>query len=133
MPVGDPSLSIGDVARRAGINTSAIRFYERHGLLPAADRVAGHRRYEASAVRRLEVINVGKQAGLSLAEIRVLLNANDARSPMHGELHELANRKLPEIDALIERARATRSWLLAARACSCDTIDACGLFARGDD
>jgi MerR family redox-sensitive transcriptional activator SoxR len=127
----EKSLSIGEVAKRAGVNASAIRYYERHGLLPAPARVGGKRRYEGDVEQRLEVIGLAKQAGFSLAEIKLLLEANDSGSPIHDQLHDLARRKLPEIDALIERAQAIRRWLQAADACTCDTLDACGLFEPG--
>ncbi|MFN8108538.1 MAG: MerR family transcriptional regulator [Thermoleophilia bacterium] len=120
-------LTIGEVARQAGVNASAIRFYERVGVLPAPPRQSGQRRYTHETVRRLGVIDVAKRAGFSLDETRALLGA-DADSAAHAALRELADRKLPEIDALIARAQAMRAWLLTARGCSCDTLDVCGLF-----
>lgn len=120
-------LTIGEVARQAGVNTSAIRYYERVGVLPAPERVSGQRRYTHETIRRLGVIDVAKQAGFTLDETRALLHA-DADSAAHAELRDLADRKLPEIDALIARAHAMRDWLLTARGCTCDTLDVCGLF-----
>jgi MerR family transcriptional regulator, redox-sensitive transcriptional activator SoxR len=123
-------LTIGEVARQAGVNTSAIRYYERVGVLPEPDRVGGQRRYTHETIRRLGVIDVAKQAGFSLDETRALLHA-DADSAAHAELRDLADRKLPEVEALIARAQAMRDWLLAARGCTCDTLDVCGLFEAG--
>jgi MerR family transcriptional regulator, redox-sensitive transcriptional activator SoxR len=120
-------LTIGEVARRAGVATSAIRYYERIGVLPAPERVSGQRRYPPGIVRRLGAIDVAKQAGFSLGETRALLAA-DADSAAHAELRALADRKLPEIEALIARAQTMREWLLTARGCTCETLDACGLF-----
>jgi MerR family redox-sensitive transcriptional activator SoxR len=120
-------LTIGEVARQAGVNTSAIRYYERVGVLPAPGRVSGQRRYTPETVRRLGVIDIAKQAGFTLDETRALLHA-DADSAAHAELRDLADRKLPEIEALIARAQAMRDWLLTARGCTCDTLDVCGLF-----
>ena len=122
-------LSIGDVASRAGVNVSAIRFYERKGLLRAPERVSGQRRYTATTVQRLGIIDAAKQAGFSLDEVGVLLASTDRGAPAHQQLQALAARKLPEVDALIERANAMRNWLTAASACGCDTLDACALFA----
>jgi MerR family redox-sensitive transcriptional activator SoxR len=121
-------LSIGEVASRAGVSVSAIRFYERRGLLPEPERLGGQRRYSAATVRRLGVIDAAKQAGFSLAEIVVLLDSTDEGAPVHQQLRALADRKLPEVDALIERAEAMRAWLTAARACGCESFEACGLF-----
>jgi MerR family transcriptional regulator, redox-sensitive transcriptional activator SoxR len=122
-------LTIGEVARQAGVNTSAIRYYERVRVLPEPARQSGQRRYTHETVRRLGVIDVAKQAGFTLDETRALLHA-DADSAAHAELRDLADRKLPEIDALIARANAMRDWLLTARGCTCDTLDVCALFAE---
>jgi len=89
------------------------------------------RRYGPDAVRRMEVLDVAKRAGFSLDEARVLLRRSDAGSPAFESLRELAARKLPEVEALIERAQSMRAWLLAATDCSCTTLDACALFDRG--
>ena len=120
-------LTIGEVARQAGVNTSAIRYYERVGVLPVPERHSGQRRYAPETIRRLGVIDLAKQAGFTLEETRALLHA-DADSAAHAELRDLAARKLPEVEALIARAQAMRDWLLTARGCTCDTLDMCGLF-----
>lgn len=127
----EATLSIGEVARRAGVNASAIRFYEQRGLLPEPERVSGQRRYTAAAVRRLEIIDAAKRGGFSIAEISVLLAASDRGAPARKRLRALAAAKLPEVDAQIEQARAKRDWLLAASTCGCETLDACALFAAG--
>jgi MerR family transcriptional regulator, redox-sensitive transcriptional activator SoxR len=121
-------LSIGQVAAKAAVNVSAIRFYERKGLLPEPERVSGQRRYDEAAVQRLGTIDVAKQAGFSLDEVRVLLTSIDEGAPAHEQLQALASRKLPEVDALIERAQAMRDWLTAASECGCETLDSCDLF-----
>ena len=124
----DETLTIGQLAQRAGLATSAIRFYERTGVLPPADRVSGQRRYGPDAVRRLEVLEVAKRAGLSLDEARLLLQSADAGTPAFEAVRELAERKLPDIEALIARAENMRAWLRAATDCSCTTLDVCALF-----
>jgi MerR family redox-sensitive transcriptional activator SoxR len=126
--VNDANLSIGEVAKRAGLNVSAVRYYEAKRLLPEAPRVSGHRRYGEDTLVRLGVIDVAKRAGFSLDDIRVLLDANDAGEPAHEQLQELARRKLPEIEELIARADRVRLWLRAAAACGCDSLDVCALF-----
>jgi MerR family transcriptional regulator, redox-sensitive transcriptional activator SoxR len=124
----ETTLSIGEVARRAGLATSAIRYYERAGVLPPAERVGGRRRYRPEAVRRLAVIGIAQQAGFTLAEIRELLDGTDAGEPAGDTLRALAERKLPEVEALIARAEAMRAWLTLARECGCPTLDVCALF-----
>jgi MerR family transcriptional regulator, redox-sensitive transcriptional activator SoxR len=122
----DTQMRIGQVAERAGVRVSLLRYYEDIGLLPAPRRVSGQRRYDESVLRRLAVIDVAQRAGLSLDEIRELLDhGND---PMSERLRELAERRLPEIDALIDRAERVRSWLETATRCDCQSIDECALF-----
>jgi DNA-binding transcriptional MerR regulator len=125
-------LSIGEVASKAGVSVSAIRFYERRGLLPETERSGGQRRYTDAVIQRLGVIQTAKQAGFSLDEIGILLASTDRGSPAHAQLQSLAARKLPEVDALIERAQMMHGWLLAANDCDCETFDACALFTERD-
>jgi MerR family redox-sensitive transcriptional activator SoxR len=119
-------MRIGEVAEQAGVNTSLLRYYEDIGLLSATERVSGQRRYDQTVLRRLAVIDVAQRAGMSLDEIRLLVeHGNDQLSD---QLRELATSKLPEIDALIERATRVRAWLETATGCSCQSIDDCALF-----
>jgi MerR family transcriptional regulator, redox-sensitive transcriptional activator SoxR len=117
-------LTIGEVAARAGVNASHIRYYEEVGVLPPPERVSGQRRYGEDVLHRLSIIDVAQRAGLSLDEIRTLTGAPHAGST----IRQLADRKLPDIEALIERAEAVKRWLEIARACDCETVDTCGLF-----
>jgi MerR family transcriptional regulator, redox-sensitive transcriptional activator SoxR len=126
----DATLTIGQVAARAGVNVSAIRYYERNGLVPEPERVSGQRRYTDEAVQRLGIIDAAKQAGFSLGEVRLLLDSVDEGAPAHEQLQALARRKLPEVEALIARAQIMRQWLLTATACGCDTLDSCALFGE---
>jgi MerR family redox-sensitive transcriptional activator SoxR len=126
--VDETTLSIGEVAQRVGINASAIRYYERAGVLPEPARQSGQRRYSEETVRRLGILDVAKRAGFTLDEARVLLSTIDGGTPAHEQLHDLAARKLPEVEALIARAEAMRDWLVTATGCSCGTFDVCALF-----
>jgi DNA-binding transcriptional MerR regulator len=120
-----PELTIGQVAKRAGINSSAVRYYERVGVLPPPERVGGQRRYGEDTVRRLEVIDIAKRAGFRLEEIGLLLNDSSAET----QLRTLAQAKLPEVEELIARAEAMRDWLLKAQHCHCSSLELCALFA----
>jgi MerR family redox-sensitive transcriptional activator SoxR len=126
--MAEATLSIGEVAEKAGTSISAIRFYEREGLLPAAERVSGQRRFTGDTVQRLGIIDVAKQAGFSLEEVGVLLASIDEGAPAHEQLRALAARKLPEVDALIARTQAMRDWLTIASECGCDSLEGCALF-----
>jgi MerR family transcriptional regulator, redox-sensitive transcriptional activator SoxR len=124
-------LTIGQVAESAGVNASAIRYYERHHILPQPARIGGKRRYDPDILRRLSVLEVAKHAGFSLEEIRLLFEATDGGAPAHAQLKQLAQRKLPELEALIARATEVRGWLEATSRCTCDTLDECSLFHNG--
>ena len=128
--LNDKTLTIGQLAKRAGLNPSAIRYYEAHGLLPEPPRISGQRRYGDDTLARLAVIDVAKRAGFTLDDIRVLLNATDAGQPAHEQLQALAQRKLPDVEELIDRAERVRGWLQTATGCGCDSLDVCALFAQ---
>ncbi len=119
-------LTIGEVARQAGMRSSRIRYYESVGVLQAPERVSGMRRYNADVVRRLGIIDVAQRVGFTLDEIRDLLSTE--RGTAHEQLRRLAERKLPDIDALIQRANAVRRWLEMTSHCDCETLDVCSLF-----
>jgi DNA-binding transcriptional MerR regulator len=125
------TLTIGQVAQAVGLNTSAIRYYERVGVLPEPERSSGQRRYTEETIQRLHVIDVAKRAGFSLDDARLLLAATESGDPAYAQLRELARRKLPEVDALIFRAQAMRDWLHTASGCNCETLDVCALFDDG--
>jgi len=122
------SLSIGEVARRTGRRPSSIRYYEQIGLLPAAARVAGRRVYGPDTLRTLAVIETGQRAGLSLQDIGALLAAAPDDAAAIDRLREIAERKLPEITALIERSQLVREWLECAARCECPSLNQCPLF-----
>jgi MerR family redox-sensitive transcriptional activator SoxR len=121
-------MTIGQVAARAGLNTSHIRYYEEVGVLPVPERISGQRRYGVDVLHRLAIIDVAQRAGLTLEEIRDLTGPRSGDQDVGARIRSLAERKLPDIEALIERAQAVRRWLRVASACDCATIDVCGLF-----
>ena len=116
------AMMIGEVARRSGVAATTLRYYEQIGLLRAADRVGGQRRYDESALARLEVIRMCKIAGFALEEIAVLFADDEPGRPAS---RALAEAKLAEIDsqmALLAQARQVVEWGMA---CTCPSIDAC--------
>jgi MerR family transcriptional regulator, redox-sensitive transcriptional activator SoxR len=124
----EPLLTIGEVARRAGLRTSHIRFYERVGVLPEPERVAGQRRYREEVLHRLSIIDVAQRAGLTLQEITPLTGPENRSADASRHIRELADDKLPRIEALIARAQAVKHWLEVAQSCDCTSVDVCGLF-----
>ncbi len=119
-------LAIGEVADRAGMSASRIRYYEARGLLPEPERVSGKRRYGPDALRRLAIIDSAQRVGFGLEEIRDLLGSRDELA--HERLRQLALAKLPELDQLIDRATSVRRLLEICSSCDCASIDVCRMF-----
>jgi MerR family redox-sensitive transcriptional activator SoxR len=108
-------MTIGDVARRAGVATSAVRYYERIGLLAADGRRSGHRRYRMDTLRRLVFIGMLQDAGLQLDEIGGILGAKTV-----AEWKVIARRRVAALDAEIERLQLAREYLQGALLCRYD-------------
>lgn len=121
-------LTIGEVARRTGRATSSLRYYEEIGLLVPACRVNGRRRYDEDAIRTLAVVATAQRGGLNLDEIRLLLEASPSDRRSTERLRDVAERKLPEVVAMIERAELVRGWLECASRCECPSLEECPLF-----
>jgi MerR family redox-sensitive transcriptional activator SoxR len=121
------AMTISNVARQAGIQPSAIRYYERIGLLPSPARKSGQRRYDPSALKRLAVIQRARQSGFTLDEIRALFFGFREASRASERWRELARNKLAELDVRMGEIREMRNLLLRiTRNCRCDTLDQCG-------
>src|SRR5215218_578887 len=127
-------LTIGEVARRAGVATSSIRYYERIGLLPQPERSHGQRRYDADVLGKLGFIGVAQSAGFKLLEIKELIDGVEAANDMGAQMRSLSSRKLDEVEALLERTKAMKGWLEVAKECGCATPAECALFpAPGEE
>jgi DNA-binding transcriptional MerR regulator len=108
-------ITIGELARRAGVATSAIRYYERRGLLVADERQSGQRRYTAESQRLLVFIGMLQDAGLSLDDIEGILGAGS-----NAEWKPIARARLEALDAEIERLVSARAYLQGALLCRYD-------------
>jgi MerR family redox-sensitive transcriptional activator SoxR len=127
-------LSIGEVAKLAGIRTSAIRYYESVEVLPAPQRINGRRRYDSRVLDRLAVIQIAQQAGFTVAEMRTLFNGFTPETPASARWEALAQQKLVEVDALIRRAQAMKRVLEEELLhCRCLTLDECARCIREQD
>ena len=116
-----PDLTISEVARRAGLSASAIRYYERRRLVPPPPRRAGRRCYDPAIVPRLAMIAAGRRAGLGLAEIQALLAAAASRR----ELDAAFAASLDGLDRRIESLTRLRAGLAGLAACACAEPLAC--------
>ena len=119
------ALSIGEVGRRAGLAPSAIRYYERLGLLPEPARAGGKRRYDASVLEWLSLIALAREAGFTMAEVKRLVTGFTPGTRPAARWQELATRKLAEIDALVARAERMRAVLRVALDCGCFRLEDC--------
>jgi MerR family redox-sensitive transcriptional activator SoxR len=111
----DADLTIGEVARRAGVATSAVRYYERRGLLVADERRSGQRRYTEATLRRLVFIGMLQDAGLHLDDIAGVLAAGSVE-----DWKAIARDRLALLDAELERLQQARAYLQGALLCRYD-------------
>lgn len=120
-------LSIGELAIRAGVRPSALRYWERRGLLPGAHRERGRRIWPATTARRVALIKMAQRAGFTLAEIVQLLDTDPVPSAT-GQWRELAARKLPDLDRSIRELRALRQAVADCLECGCMNFNRCALL-----
>jgi len=113
--MAEPLLTIGEVAERAGVATSAVRYYERRGLLEADARVSGQRRYRTETLRRLVFIGMLQDGGLSLDDIAGIIGASDI-----DEWKAIGRARLAVLDEEIARLDHARTYLRGALGCPHD-------------
>jgi len=118
--------SISEVAQEVGLRPSAIRYYEQIGILPAAPRRAGQRRYDDSALHRLVVIQRSRELGFTLDDIRTLFHGFRDGVPPSKRWRDVSARKLEELDRLANEIAMLQSLLRAQGTCSCVSLDECG-------
>jgi MerR family redox-sensitive transcriptional activator SoxR len=123
-------MSIGEVAERAGVAASALRYYEREGLIPKADRRGGKRIYGADILDRLAMIRVAKAAGFTVAEIQTLLSGFARRTPPGQRWRKLAERKLAELEVRLAEVERMKLVLEAVTRCECPTLEECSRAIR---
>ena len=122
-----PFLSISEVAKSAGLQPSALRYYERQKLIEPCGRRAGKRVYDEQVLQRLGFIRLAQAAGFSIAEIRTLLHGFSRRTPPAARWQRLAEAKRRELDEKIKQAQAMQQVLDRLLSCPCPTIDDCGM------
>jgi MerR family redox-sensitive transcriptional activator SoxR len=123
--VSEQLLTIGELARRAGVAPSAVRYWEQLGLLPVPERIWGQRRYSETAVALVGVILLLRDAGFTLAEQQSFMASHGVAVD---QWRRLARRKLAEIDAHIAKAQAAREAIEHALRCPHEDIRQCATF-----
>jgi MerR family redox-sensitive transcriptional activator SoxR len=118
-------MKIGNLASRTGLNTSAIRYYESAGLLPAPHRSGGQRRYPDDAVNRVLLIRFARNMGFTLGEIKLFLSGLQENTPVGPRWKKLAHRKIKEVEKIIERSLQLKSLLQHLLQCHCASLQVC--------
>ena len=120
------SLSITEVAKASGLQSSALRYYEKAGLIASETRLGGRRHYDPSVLQRLATISLLQEIGFTIAEMGELFR----RGGGSRSWRPLAEQKLDEVDAHLERVSAARELLVSALECGCSGLDTCDLVSR---
>ena len=125
-------MKIGEIARRAGLRPSAIRFYEKVGILPPALRKSGRRSFSAETELYLGLIGFARQAGFSIAEIRTLFQGFREGTTASARWKRLAQKKHRELGLLVVKLKSMQALLKKAMRCKCIGLADCGRIVLRD-
>ena len=129
----DDLMTVGEVAQRSGFATSALRYYEREGLVGATRTTGGQRRYERSVLRRLAFIRAARNIGLSLDEVRATLDdLPSGRTPTKADWARLSRSWRGRLDEQILALEALRDGLDSCIGCGCLSLRRCALSNPAD-
>jgi MerR family transcriptional regulator, redox-sensitive transcriptional activator SoxR len=127
-------LTVGELSRRSGVSASALRFYERKGLISSVCTDGNQRRYIPSTLRRVAFVQAGSAAGIPLAEIRAALETLPRdRSPTKRDWERLSSSWRRNLDERIETLEALRTRLTTCIGCGCLSLKTCSLLNPGDE
>jgi MerR family redox-sensitive transcriptional activator SoxR len=118
-------ISIGTLSRTVGLASSAIRYYERAGLLAKPARQSGQRRYAAAAIGRLRIIKVAREAGFTISETKTFLCGFSETTPPAARWRSLAQRKLEDLSTAMVRIQRMKEVLETSFRCGCLRIEDC--------
>jgi MerR family redox-sensitive transcriptional activator SoxR len=128
------ALTIGQVAERSGVATSALRFYEQKGLIVSERTTGNQRRYPPSTLRRVAFVRTAQRVGLTLEEIgAALAELPDGRTPTKSDWHRISNAWRPRLDEQIRRIELLRDRLDGCIGCGCLSLRSCYLTNPGDE
>lgn len=131
-PLGD-TLTIGELAARSGLATSALRFYEKEGLIASKRSRGGQRRYARGVLRRVAFVRAAQELGLTLGEIReALASLPDGRTPTKQDWQRLSRGFRATLDARIDGLVRLRDRLDGCIGCGCLSMKSCALYNAGD-
>ena len=126
-------VTIGEAARRTGVASSTLRFYETRGLISSTRSVGNQRRYHRSMLRRVAVVRVAKTLGLTLDEIaEALATLPEGRTPTKRDWERLSLKWRRDLDARIAQLERMRDTLTRCIGCGCLSLRSCSLYNAGD-
>ena len=127
-------LTIGELSRRSGVSASALRFYERQGLIESTRTEGNQRRYASVALRRVAFVQAGRAAGVPLADVRAALDSLPrGKAPTKRDWERLSRSWRRELDARIDTLQALRDRLTTCIGCGCLSLRTCALLNPGDE
>lgn len=126
-------MSIGEVAEIVGVATSTLRYYEEIGLIPEPQRLNGRRRYAEDILPVLALIQLAKDSNFTLDEIKELLHDFPAEMPVSERWQIIAERKIAEVDAIIQQAQSTKELLVESISCEFLHFELDEAFIAGDE
>ena len=127
-------LTIGELSARSGVSASALRFYEREGLIESRRTDGNQRRYTPVTLRRVALIQAGKSAGIPLERIHgALAELPAGKAPTKRDWERLSRSWRAELDERIRTLEAIRGRLTTCIGCGCLSLKTCGLFNPQDD
>jgi MerR family redox-sensitive transcriptional activator SoxR len=126
-------LTIGELSSRSGVSASALRFYEREGLIESRRTDGNQRRYPSVTLRRVALVQAGKAAGIPLERLRAALDTlPNGKSPTKRDWERLSRSWAAEVDARIAMLQAIRTRLTTCIGCGCLSLKTCGLLNPDD-
>ncbi len=127
-------LTISDAAARSGVSPSALRFYEREGLIASRRTSGNQRRYDRAMLRRIALIQAGRAAGIPLEQVRAALEKlPENRTPTRRDWERLSRRWRDDLDRRIAVLEGVRDRLTTCIGCGCLSLRACTLLNPGDE
>jgi MerR family redox-sensitive transcriptional activator SoxR len=128
-----PELSVGELAARSGVSVSALRFYERKGLIRSARTSGNQRRYRRDALRRVALIQAAQELGIPLAQVGVVLDSlPQRRTPDRADWERISRLWSADLDRRIRLLENLRDRLAGCIGCGCLSIDRCRIFNPND-
>lgn len=127
-------LTIGELAERSGVTPSALRFYERQGLIESRRTGGNQRRYPSVTLRRVAIVQAGKAAGVPLVQIGAALDSlPEGKSPTKRDWERFSRRWRAELEERIELLEALRTRLTTCIGCGCLSLQTCDLLNPDDE